>query len=152
MCPSCVWDGLSVWMHTAHVLQTIYCTEDIMCWSAAALTVWDLTLKLGTGLGLVGDGVEDLVDLGVEIWLPETPFTIYWKTRKQIRKNRGKVIFIAWVCKYTNVWVEKHLPGIQLARSCLSFHYQVIYGISMQSLTLYAGQATNNSKNMSFIG
>ncbi|TNN89559.1 hypothetical protein EYF80_000162 [Liparis tanakae] len=25
--------------------------------------------------GLVGDGVEDLVDLGVEIWLLETPFT-----------------------------------------------------------------------------
>lgn len=32
------------------------------------------------GLGLVGDGVEGLVDLGVEIWLLETPFTIQRKT------------------------------------------------------------------------
>lgn len=30
-------------------------------------------LKLEMGLGLVGEGVDDLVDFGVEIWL--TPFT-----------------------------------------------------------------------------
>lgn len=33
------------------------------------------TFKLGTGRGLVGDGVNDLVDLGVEIWLPEISLT-----------------------------------------------------------------------------
>lgn len=38
------------------------------------------TLKLGMGLGLVGDGVEDLVDRGAEIWPLEIPFTVWRKT------------------------------------------------------------------------
>lgn len=33
------------------------------------------TLKPEAGLGLVGDGVEDLVDLGAEPWLLENPLT-----------------------------------------------------------------------------
>lgn len=32
------------------------------------------------GLGLVGDGVEDLVDRGAEIWPLEIPFTEWRKT------------------------------------------------------------------------
>ena len=53
--------------------------------------MYRLTLKVGRGRGLVGEGVEDLVDLGVEIWLFETPFT----TREEKKtwgmcKNMGK--------------------------------------------------------------
>lgn len=47
------------------------------------------TLKLVMGRGLVGDGVEDLVDFGVEIWLPDTPFTRGEKT-KRIRKGHSE--------------------------------------------------------------
>lgn len=34
------------------------------------------------GRGLVGDGVDDLVDLGVEIWL--TPFTEWRDQRNEL--------------------------------------------------------------------
>lgn len=40
-----------------------------------------LTVKLGVVRGLVGDGVEDLVDLGVEIWLLETPFAVWTENK-----------------------------------------------------------------------
>lgn len=46
-----------------------------------------LTLKLGIVRGLVGDGVEDLVDFGVEIWLLEAPFTVW-------RKTEGLIVLI----------------------------------------------------------
>ena len=50
------------------------------------------TFKLGTGRGLVGDGVGDLADLGVEIWLLETLFTIRQKQEEQqIWKSRDRV-------------------------------------------------------------
>lgn len=54
--------------------------------------MYRLTLKEGRGRGLVGDGVEDLVDLGVEIWLFETPLTTWEgkKLREGICKKVGK--------------------------------------------------------------
>lgn len=51
-----------------------------------------LTLKVAMVRGLVGDGVEDLVDFGVEIWLLETPFTMWRKTGK--RHARARVIMM----------------------------------------------------------
>lgn len=44
-------------------------------------------------LGLVGDGVNDLVDLGVEIWLLETPFTVERKTDLNNTKCLNKTTF-----------------------------------------------------------
>lgn len=57
--------------------------------------MYRLTLKLGMVRGLVGDGVEDLVDFGVEIWLLETPFTIWRKTGRRYTRAGEGVIAIA---------------------------------------------------------
>ncbi len=58
--------------------------------------IYHLTLKLGMVRGLVGDGVEDLVDLGVEIWLLETPFTIWRKTeRSYTRAGEGVIPIVS---------------------------------------------------------
>lgn len=51
--------------------------------------MYRLTLKVGRGRGLVGDGVEDLVDLGVEIWLFETPLTT-WEGKKNIESDYAR--------------------------------------------------------------
>lgn len=53
--------------------------------------IYRLTLKVGVVRGLVGDGVEDLVDFGVEIWLMEIPFTMWRKNRKEKYKSRERV-------------------------------------------------------------
>ena len=56
--------------------------------------LYRLTLKQGMGRGLVGDGVEDLVDFGVEIWLLETPFTVWRKTGMRQTTAGERVIMI----------------------------------------------------------
>lgn len=61
-------------------------------------TVWThrdmiecFTLKPGMGLGLVGDGVEDFVDLEAEIWPLEIPFTARRETEtKTAKRNSAK--------------------------------------------------------------
>lgn len=50
------------------------------------------TLKPGMGLGLVGDGVEDLVDLEAEIWLLEIPFTARREAETQAAKRKSAVM------------------------------------------------------------
>lgn len=61
--------------------------------------IYRLTLKLVRGL--VGDGVEDLVDFGVEIWLLEIPFTRWRKTGRWYARavESHSVIFIMCVDK-----------------------------------------------------
>lgn len=56
--------------------------------------IYHPTLKLGMGRGLVGDGVEDLMDFGVEIWLLETPFTEWGKNRQGMCESRIKSLTV----------------------------------------------------------
>lgn len=50
------------------------------------------TLKPGMGLGLVGDGLEDFVDLEAEIWLLEIPFTARRETETKAAKRNSAVM------------------------------------------------------------
>lgn len=46
-----------------------------------------LTFLQGRGRGLVGDGVKDLLDLGVEAWLLGTPFTAQGGNKEDLSEN-----------------------------------------------------------------
>lgn len=106
MCHSCMRQIVNVNAYICCINLILCCTDNVlecscMLWVSVCRStlcdvqthmdmIYRLTLKLGMVRGLVGDGVEDLVDFGVEIWLLETPFTIWRKTGKEVNKIRGR--------------------------------------------------------------
>lgn len=59
---------------TMLTLFTGYFLNDTKC-ICVGHSATRFTLKPAMGLGLVGDGVDDLVDLCAELWLLEKPLT-----------------------------------------------------------------------------
>lgn len=76
------------------------------------------------GLGLVGDGVEDFVDLEAEIWLLEIPFTARRETERKGSKEKFSSYEIC-ACKYGTVMTGVIFGHCSLLRTNLSLHFRV---------------------------
>lgn len=93
-------------------------------WVQLHVVLYRFTLKLGMGRGLVGDGVEDLVDLEDKIWLLERPFTI-WRNmecmERYVRAIWLKFIYVfgqyihthkcLWVCVCIKPFYTHTMPS-----------------------------------------